>query len=1409
VLYASTTVAGGFQTAVPVAPNNIVQVAAVINKSINQGVIFIRPSFGSNINQDEGVKIVSPTTGQLLQLQSNGLWENKTKAQVLGGTSSQFVKGDGSLDSNVYALNSALANYQLTSEKAQPNGYASLDSNGKVPLVQINDALIGNVNFQGLWNASTNTPTLANPPASGTKGYYYIVSTAGTFAGISFEVGDWIISNGTAWGKVDNTDAVSSVFGRTGNVTATNGDYNTSQVTELTNLYYTEARVNANTNVAANTAARHNAVTLGTANGLSLSTQQLSLGLASAGVTGALSGTDWSTFNSKQPAGNYVTTDTAQTITGVKTFSQDIIVNSVEIGRGSGNVSSNTSVGVNSLEANTTGSFNTSIGSETLNKNTTGFNNTAVGRVALGDNTTGNNNTAFGNLALYLNTTGSQNTGIGYSALGGITTGINNVAVGHIAGNLINSGADNMTSSNSVYLGHDTRASASGNSNEIVIGHEGRGNGSNTVTIGNSSITNNYFTGNIRGGAFIKSGGTSAQFLKADGSVDSTSYGTGSVTSVAALTLGTTGTDLSSTVANGTTTPVITLNVPTASAANRGALSAADWTTFNGKENAITAGTTAQYYRGDKTFQTLNTSVVPELTNLYYTDARSRAAISLTTTGASGSSTYDNTTGVLNVPTYTLSGLGGIGGTLALGQVAFGTAANTVGGDATFIFDSTNVNLGIGSATAASIDPTITSVVIRDVGVKVLGSKTGVLAFQTNDGSFIPTFADGITGEIYSISENASGSVYGLGFLTSTISGANRAERWRITSTGILQSNGAQIIQTSTGVLTIQPTGGVNLATSSGNVGIGSVAPTVKLEVNTGIGNSAYFTRTAADYGITSPAFAILNDSSSPRLYSFGTGMEFWTAPVGGTITQRWEITSAGILQSNGAQTIQTSTGNLTLATAAGNGNILLTPNGTGNVGIGTNSPSGKLSVVNNGGLPSTTALLNLTNQGAALNIDITSATSGNSGFVNLTSTSGGTGQAASAGFLFTTRNLGTTSEKVRITSGGNVGIGTASPSNILTVVSPAGGSETISGNFRSFSLLHANQAGSPGLRLGYNESSKNAIISGVEQGGGTGGGVEFWSFNGSAFAERMRITSGGNLDMSANSDINFGGSGKGIYLSRSGLGPRASLTTRLNVNWVDIANSSDWNGVTLAASGGNVLIGTTSDAGFKLDVSGTGRFSSTVTATNGLFVSGTNQNTIGGGSLSLINFSAYNSSANQSITLGLALDTAVNNNAAYNYLFNVGGNADGQSLTLSSRRNGIADLTILTVNGNNGASTFASTLTANGITSTASVSTPHTTKSANYTLDATDYTVGFDCASNRTATLPDATTCAGRIYVIYQYNTGSGTRSVTLDGNGSQTINGVTTYSLAPYCDFTSVVIQSNGSNWIIISSNLTADCL
>lgn len=47
---------------------------------------------------------------------------------------------------------------------------------------------------------------------------------------------------------------------------------------------------------------------------------------------------------------------------------------------------------------------------------------------------------------------------------------------------------------------------------------------------------------------------------------------------------------------------------------------------LDGKENTITPGTNLQYWRGDKTFQTLDTSVVPENGNLYFTNARAVAA---------------------------------------------------------------------------------------------------------------------------------------------------------------------------------------------------------------------------------------------------------------------------------------------------------------------------------------------------------------------------------------------------------------------------------------------------------------------------------------------------------------------------------------------------------------------------------------------------------------------------------------------------------------------------------------------------------------------------------------------------------------------------------------------------------------
>jgi hypothetical protein len=115
-------------------------------------------------------------------------------------------------------------------------------------------------------------------------------------------------------------------------------------------------------------------------------------------------------------------------------------------------------------------------------------------------------------------------------------------------------------------------------------------------TFNNKQPAGTYVTSVTGTAPVVSSGGTTPAISMAAANTSTNGYltstdwttfnnkGSGTVTSVAALTLGTTGTDLTSTVANGTTTPVITLNVPTASATNRGALSAADWSTFNSKQ---------------------------------------------------------------------------------------------------------------------------------------------------------------------------------------------------------------------------------------------------------------------------------------------------------------------------------------------------------------------------------------------------------------------------------------------------------------------------------------------------------------------------------------------------------------------------------------------------------------------------------------------------------------------------------------------------------------------------------------------------------------------------------------------------------------------------------------------------------
>lgn len=113
--------------------------------------------------------------------------------------------------------------------------------------------------------------------------------------------------------------------------------------------------------------------------------------------------------------------------TNVVNLDKDTLINGLTVGKGAGNIASNTASGASALNSNTTGFNNTASGYAALNSNTTGSYNTASGQDALQFNTTGNYNTASGYQSLNANTIFSNIAGLGYNAQ---VTGSNQIQLG-------------------------------------------------------------------------------------------------------------------------------------------------------------------------------------------------------------------------------------------------------------------------------------------------------------------------------------------------------------------------------------------------------------------------------------------------------------------------------------------------------------------------------------------------------------------------------------------------------------------------------------------------------------------------------------------------------------------------------------------------------------------------------------------------------------------------------------------------------------------------------------------------------------------------------------------------------------------------------------------------------------------
>ena len=385
----------------------------------------------------------------------------------------------------------------------------------------------------------------------------------------------------------------------------------------------------------------------------------------------------------------------------------------------------------------------------------------------------------------------------------------------------------------------------------------------------------------------------------------------------------------------------------------------------------------------------LDTDDIQELatpTNKYFTDARARAAISLTVTGNSGASTYSSGTGVLNVPTYTLAGLGGI-------------TASFLSGTSGISYNST----------------------------------TGVISYSGTvyTDSSIRALLSGGTGISYNSSTGAisySGTVYTDSSVRALIS---------MTTTG---NSGASTYNNTTGVInvpdyTLAGLGGISLTSLSGGTGIsynsstgaisysGTVYTDASVRALISASGAVSYNNTTGVISLTSGN--LTEATSSVLTITGGTG-----AVLGnGTSIQVKQATTSvsGFLSSTDWTTFNNKANALSGTTnyvakftsSSGIGNSIIYDNGT-NVGIGTITPTGYSDRILNI-FGSASAELHITTTGSG-----TLQSDGLS--IGLRDSDG------SANFYLRDNSFmafGTNdSERMRITSGGNVLIGTTTSNN-------------------------------------------------------------------------------------------------------------------------------------------------------------------------------------------------------------------------------------------------------------------------------------------------------------------------------------------------------------------------------------------
>ena len=234
-LYLSSTTAGAYTITKQYAPNHLVYIGVITRSHPTMGRIEVRIQNGYEMDELHDVDALNPNNNDgLFYNSTNDLWEHKTIATALGFTP---VTNARTITINGTAFDlSADRTYNVGTVTSValsvPTGLSITGSpitgSGTLAIGLQSGYSIPTTSSQTNWDAAYNDKiNSAAVTGTTTKTLTLNQQDGGTV---------------TATWTDDNTDAVTSVFGRTGAVVAVGGDYNTSQVTELTNLYFTDAR---------------------------------------------------------------------------------------------------------------------------------------------------------------------------------------------------------------------------------------------------------------------------------------------------------------------------------------------------------------------------------------------------------------------------------------------------------------------------------------------------------------------------------------------------------------------------------------------------------------------------------------------------------------------------------------------------------------------------------------------------------------------------------------------------------------------------------------------------------------------------------------------------------------------------------------------------------------------------------------------------------------------------------------------------------------------------------------------------------------------------------------------------------------------------------------------------------------